>query len=121
MHQEIYDEYVQEILTLDDINRWASKKTITSKVLNPKRTQERKVLAAIKDKEVQEGDKIYTYFKSDDSVGLAENFDGDHSEDKMFQKLFNTSKVFAGVIDKKIFINYKLKGNKALLQKRFMV
>jgi hypothetical protein len=104
-------------MDIKDIKRWASKKTITDKVLNPQRTNEQKVLDALGDSEFAEGDKIYIYFKEDDSLGLVQNFDGKYNKDKMIEKVFKTSKLFDSVIPEGTFINYKLKKNKNLLDK----
>lgn len=65
---EIYNKYVKEALNVQDISRWASKKTITEAVVkcgNPKeqvRKQEMDIWKAIKDEDdKQEGNKIYLY------------------------------------------------------------
>lgn len=57
----IYDTYMKEIVNIKDIKRWATKKTVTEKVLNSDRTTESKVRDAIGDKHIQEGDKIWLY------------------------------------------------------------
>lgn len=111
----IYSTYVKEIMDVRDINRWATRKTVTDNVLNAKRTNEQKVLDAIENSEYAEGDRIYCYFKSDDSLALVENFDGDYNKDKLLEKLFKTALVFDTIIDKTIFVNYKLKKNKSVL------
>lgn len=114
--RDIYEEYVKEIMNLSDISRWATKKTVTDKVLNPKRTNEQKVLDAIKGKEISEGDKIYTFFKSDDSLCLVEDFNGDYNQSKMLQSLYKTAQVFDSVLPTKdYFINYSLKTKRKLL------
>lgn len=112
---EIYNTYVKEILKIEDIKRWASKKTITSKVLENTRTNEAKVRDAIAGSEYAEGDKIYTYYNGADELKLAEHFDGDYNKDKLFDKLHKTALTFETIIDKSIFLNYKLKRNKKLL------
>ena len=113
---EIYNRYVLEALDIKDIKRWASKKTITEKVLNAERTNEQKVLTAIEGTEYVEGDKVFTYFLEDDSLGLIENFDGNYNKDKMLEKIYKTSKVFETILDiEQIFPNYKLKKNKQKL------
>jgi hypothetical protein len=119
-YEKIYNDYVIEILNVKDIKRWAGKKTLTDKVLNPQRTNEQKVLDAIQGSEYVEGAKIYTYFKSDNSLSLIENFDGDYNKDKLLEKLFKTSKVFDNIIDTEaVFKNYKLKKNKKELLDKF--
>jgi hypothetical protein len=112
----LYNTYVKEIFNVYDIKRWVTKKTITDKVLNPKRTNEQKVLDCIQGTEYVEGDKIYTFFKSDESLCLVENFSGDYHVDKLLEKLYKTGLVFVSVLDiDNLFINYKLKKNKKLL------
>lgn len=111
----IYNQYVKEIMNIKDIKRWATRKTITEKVLDAKRTNEQKVLDVIEGSEIVEGDRIYTYFKNDCSLALVENFDGDYNKDKLLEKLYKTIEIFENVIDINLFLNYKLKRNKELL------
>lgn len=112
----IYNKYVKEIMDLKDINRWTSKKTISSKVLEANRTNELLIKQAISGTEYQEGDKAYFYYKSDGTLSLAEKYDGDYDKDRLLEKLYKTaSGTFETVIDPKIFINYKLKRSKSAL------
>jgi len=113
---EIYNRYVKEALNVQDINRWASKKTVTSKVLEGTRTNETKVKDAIENTEYAEGDKIYVYFDEESNLKLAENFDGKYNKDKLLEKLYKTALTFETIINKETFINYKLKKNKKLLE-----
>jgi hypothetical protein len=112
----IYNEYVKEILNVKDIGRWASKKTITETVLKGERTTEQKVLNSIEGSEYGIGDKIYTYFNHKDEVVLQENWNNDHNIDKLLEKLYKTLLTFETVLDKNLFLNYKLKRNKKLLE-----
>jgi hypothetical protein len=112
----IYNKYVKEILNITDISRWASKKTVTSNVLNGTRKNETNVKDAIINTEYAEGDKIYTYFREDDTLGLAENFDGKYNKARLLEKLYKTALVFELVISKETFINYKLKRSQKLLE-----
>lgn len=112
----IYNKYVKEIMNIKDIKRWATKKTITKKVLESDRTNEKIVREAINNTEYVEGDKTYFYYKSDGSLQLAERFDGDYHKDKLLEKLYNTTSTFDTVIDRKIFTNYKLKRSKEALE-----
>lgn len=114
--EKLYLDSVESIKYLQDISEWCSKKTVTSSVLNPKRSTEQRILDAIGDKPVQEGDKIRVFFKSDTEVCLEENFDGTYDSDRMYDKLFKTVKVLAPVLDISKFPNYKLKRNKKLLE-----
>lgn len=117
-YQAVYGKYVLEILNVKDITRWASRKTITDKVLKGERTNETKVKDAIENSEYVEGDRAHFYFKEDESLGLVENFDGKYNVNRLLKKLFDTSKVFSTVLDtKSLFVNYTLKKNSNLLQK----
>lgn len=107
-----YNSYAKQIKYLDKIDAWCSKKTITKSILNPSRTNEQKILDAINGRHVSEGDKIKVFFKSDESVGLLEDFDGDFHKGKLYEKLFKTAKIFEQVIDVDKIPNYKLKRNK---------
>lgn len=115
-YTEIYNKYVKEILDVKDIKRWSSKKTLTQKVFESPRANEEKIREAIVGTEYVEGDKIHVFFKEDESLCLAERFDGDYSKDRLFNRLFSSSKLFSKVISiEDHFINYKNKKNKAKL------
>jgi DNA polymerase elongation subunit (family B) len=112
----IYNKYAKMITQITDITDWCTKKTITKAVLNPERTNEQKVADIIEDEEyIQEGDKIYTYFKKDKSLGLRDNFGGDYCEETLLDKLYKTLKIFNTVLDIDLIPNYKLARNKDLL------
>ena len=112
----IYNKYVEEIMDIEDIKRWATKKTISSKVLAAKRTNEKVILDAIKDTEYQEGDRAYFYYKSDQTLSVVENYKKDYDKDRLLESLYKTATgTFNTVIDPKIFLNYKLKRNKEAL------
>lgn len=113
---EVYNRYVKEIMDIKDITEWCSKKTVTSKVLEGERTNETKVQDVIEDTEYREGDRIWTYFKNDNSLGLREDFDGDYNKDALLKKLYTTMEIFDTIIDISQFPNYALKKNKPLLQ-----
>ena len=113
----IYNQYVKEIMDLKDIHRWTSKKTISSKVLAGERTNELIIKNAIAGTEYQEGDKAYFYYKSDDTLCLAEKFAGDYNKSRLLEKLYKTaSGTFETVIDPKTFINYSLKRSQGALE-----
>lgn len=114
---DIYHKYVKEIMNLQDIKRWCTRKTISDKVMNAKRDNEQKILDAIKDTEYREGDRAYFFYKSDDTLSLVERFDGDYNKERLLEKLFKTTDTFETVIDQKNFLNYKLKRNKEALNK----
>ncbi len=115
-YKDIYHKYVNEAIDIKDISRWASKKTISKKVLTNTRTNEAKIREAISGEEIVEGDKVYMYFKPDGSLSLADKFDGQYDKIRLLEKLYNKSLVFESVIPKDTFINYKLKKNQKLLE-----
>lgn len=110
----LYIRYATEILNLKDITDWCSKHTITAAVLTGKGTTQVRIRAALKDMVVQEGDKVYLFFKSDSERCLRENFDGTFCKDTLLGKLFDTLKVFETVLDVKKYPNLALKKHKAL-------
>lgn len=107
----IYNKYVREIHNIQDMGRWCSKKTVTDSVLNPKRSTEQKILDAIGSRKVQMGDKIFVYFRKDETLGLRENWANDHDPAALLKKLHNTILVFANVLDVTQFTNYALKSH----------
>jgi DNA polymerase, archaea type len=109
-YTEIYDGYVKEIQNVKDIKRWVSRKTLTSTVFKSKRTNETKVVDAIKGTEYVEGDRAYFYFKEDGTLSLEEHFRNDYSKKHLLGKLFKTSLVFKPILPvKELFPNYSLK------------
>lgn len=115
---EIYNQYIKEAMNVTDIKRWASKKTYTEKLDSSERTNEVKVKKAMLGTDYRPGDKIYVFFSSNSDLCLVENFTGDYHKDKLLEKVFKTSQVFSNVLPtKEIFLNYKLKKNKAALEK----
>lgn len=115
----IYNKYIQEIMSVQDIKRWSSKKSVTEKMEDSERTNEIKLREAIKDNpELTQGSKFWVFFRNDDSLCLAENFDGlDYNREKLLKKIHKTAQVFAGIMDTKtLFVDLSLKKNKALLQ-----
>jgi len=114
---DIYNKYVKEIMDVKDIKRWATKKTISSKVLEGARKNEAIIRDAINDSEYQKGDKPYFYYKSDGKLNLVENYNGDYDKDRLLQNLYDTATgTFETVIDPSLFVNYKLKRSKEALK-----
>lgn len=105
----VYNRYVTEILEIKDISKWCSKKTITPKVLEANDTGKKKVMKAIENTEYVEGDKLYVFYKNDNSLCLLENFDGkDYSKKRLLKRLHDTVKIFKSIIDIAQFPNYSL-------------
>ena len=111
----LYNTYAQEIVNIKDISKWAMKKTITKAVLEPKRTQEQKVLDAIQTIHYQEGDKVRLFSIDKDTLGLVENFDGTYHKDTYFKKLHDTLSVFETLVDPTLFPKYHLARNQDLM------
>lgn len=116
---DIYNSYVFEALNVTDISRWSSRKTVTDKVLNPERTNESKVLDALEGQEVQEGDRRWFYFKPDNSLGLAEKFDGEYNKVKLLEKIYKTVSIFKDVIDLTQIKKYHLKKSVKFIKEDF--
>jgi hypothetical protein len=112
----LYNELAKEAVNVTDIHRWVSKKTITEKVLKPEHTTQLKIYNLIKDKDVQNGDKVWVYFKPDGDLMLEENFDGNYNKDKLLERLYKTVEILSSVLDIAKFPNYKLKKNKKSLE-----
>lgn len=116
-YTDIYNKYVVEIRQVKDIKRWVSRKTLSDKVFDPKRTNEQKVLDAIKGTEYTEGDRAYFYFRPDGTLALVEHFDGNYDKNRLLHKLFQTSRVFQTILPTdELFPNYKLKKNQQKLE-----
>lgn len=113
---ELYNEYAKEILDIKDIKRWADRKSLTSTTYSSTRTNETKIIDAIKGTEYVEGNRIWVYFKEDKSLSLVEHYDGDYSKTALLKKLYNTIEIFQNVLDISQFPNYTLKRNRELLE-----
>lgn len=114
----IYNSYVKEIMNIEDIKRFAVRKTLTDKVFAAERTSEAKLLSAVEDSEneMRQGDKAYVFYKEDNSLCLCENFDGkDYNRTRLLKNLFDTAMCFSTIIPKEMFVNYSLKRNQKLL------
>lgn len=108
-HKALYEEYVSEILDVANMKRWASRKTISDKVLNAERSNEQKVKDIIQDTEYVEGDRVYVFFLPDGSLELVENYNGVYDKSKLLEKLYKTSNTFESVLPlEELFTNYSL-------------
>lgn len=110
-----YLSKINDISNIKDIGPWCFKATVTKKVLEPSTTFNRKVLEAIGNNPVSEGDKVYLFFKEDGSLCLRENFNGDFDRAKLYGKLRDTLEVFGNVFDVELFPDLTLKRNSDLL------
>ena len=114
---KIYESYVKEATNVKDIKRWATRKTISDKVLESDRTNEAKVREAIAGTEIVEGDRCYVYYKEDSSLSLVENFDGNYNKTRLLKNVYDTAQIFDTVLDCDVlFLNYSLKRNQQKLQ-----
>lgn len=111
----LYLRYANEILNVTDISDWCVKKTVTKSVLNPERTNEERVLEALEDADVNEGDKVYMFNRTPTELCLREDFDGSYDVDCLLKKLYNTLAVFGTIIDMELFPNFTLQRNRELL------
>jgi DNA polymerase elongation subunit (family B) len=117
---EIYNSYIKKamnITTKEEMKKWSSKRTLTDKVLKNERTNEKKVRDALGENHgLQEGDKIWVFFKTDKSLCLVENFTGDYDKFKLMEKIWDTMQVFANILDIKQFPKYHLKKQRSLVE-----
>lgn len=139
----VYNDYIKECMHVNNISRWAAKKTISKAILNcatdpEARENERKPYEAIKDIKVQEGDKVYLYpailnteietkqFKNGNvkqtvikTTGLrrVDVWKNDHDVDKLIERVYDTASILAPVLDMNGFIDYTVKKNKVDLMK----
>jgi len=117
-YENIYDTYVREALNVKEIKRWASKKTISDKVMAAGRTNEQNILSALEGMEFSEGDKIFFFYKKDNNLCAIQNFTGDYDEMVLVKKLHTTAKVFANILPtNELFPNLALKKAAPLLEK----
>lgn len=117
--QNLYFKYIKEasnLQTPEQVLRWSSRKTLSSTMQESARANETKVMDAIVGSRYVEGDRFYVAFKDDGSLFLAENFDGNYDKAHMYKNVYNTVKVFDGVLPKELFLNYSLKKNLKLVE-----
>ena len=116
--EDIYVRYVKEAYRIKDIQRWGAKKSVTEKMMKGDDLGARKKRAAIAGKGLDIGDKFFVYFTPDESLKMIEDFDGEYHVNKMLEKVYKTGFMFSTVLDmKELCPNYKLKKNKAALDK----
>lgn len=119
----IYNNYIKEVCNIDNIDRWSVKKNVTASVLNPERSNEQKVLDAIGDKIVQEGDKIFVFSDVDGErqkikngepvflksgkpsmepnriLRMSENFTGSYDLLHYLDRVYKTTEILETVLD----------------------
>jgi hypothetical protein len=76
-----YHNLVKEAMDITDIKRWVKRVTISDKTLSSDRTNESKIRDAIVGTEYKEGDRVYMFFREDESLCLVENFDSNYDRD----------------------------------------
>lgn len=110
--QKTYMQYVGEILDIKDIKRWSARKTLSSTMQESERTNETKVMDAIKGANYTEGDRMYVFYLPDDSLCLAENYKGEYNRVRLFKNLYDSINILNTVLPvKDLFTNYSLKKN----------
>lgn len=114
--QVVYKEYVDEAMNVSNIKRWSARKTLSSTMQASERKNETKVIDAIAGSDYREGDRFFVFRKPDESLCLAENFDGVYDKPHLLKNLYNTIEIFDMVLPvKSLFLNYNLKKNYKLL------
>lgn len=135
----LYESYIKESMNIKDISRWATKKTITKAVLTGERKNETKVLEAIGNDHVNEGDKIWVYNALDGEIQASakgvpttyadgtpkmipnailkqtKNWTQDHDPLHYAERVYDTISILSTVLDMSLFIKYHSKKNKNLL------
>lgn len=111
----LYFEEAKALLSITDISDYCAKKTVTKSVLNPERTNEQRVLDAIDEETVSEGDKVYVFNKTATELCLREDFDGTYCADTLLKKLYGTLAIFETVLDIDMIPNFTLQRNRELL------
>jgi hypothetical protein len=107
----LYLEYVRKIINLKDIQPWCFKATITKKVLDPETAFNQKILKAVQNTPVSEGDKVHLFYKEDESLCLREKFTGEFNRKRLLGKLKASIKIFRNVMDVSLFPDMRLKRN----------
>lgn len=142
--QEIYMKYVKEACNITDPKRWSKKMTLTKAILNAEtdpaaRANEKKPWDAIKDKNLQEGDKFWVYpvkgediqkkvkgelqfykdgrpkMKENIILKTADDYDSDEHIPKLLKRCYDTISIFKTILEMDKFLDYsKLKNYKML-------
>lgn len=117
---DLYNSYIDEIMNITEIKRWSARKTLSSTMIKSTRTNETKVMEALEGSNYREGDRMWVFYKLDDSVCLAENFDGDYNKVRLLKNIWDTINIFDTVLPtKEMFINYSLKKHFKTLEEKY--
>lgn len=100
-----------------DIKEWAKRVSVSESVLTQSSPASKNIYEAIKDQNLQLGNKYNLYFKEDGSLEMVENYNNDHSRQKLLDKVYSTMEVFNEVLDMDYYPNFSGAGNfKKLLE-----
>ena len=137
---ELYHGYIKEAYSIQDPSRWAVKKSVSDKVLNPERTNEQSILNAIKHKNPREGDKFYLYTALDGKrqkivkgepvflkngepsmvpnniLKCVEDWSNDAYREHYIKRVHDTISILENVLDLTQFIKYHNKSNQKELE-----
>lgn len=117
--QKLYQECIKKAANVnnpDSMRDFAARKTISSTMMTSTRTNETKVMDAIKDSTYVEGDRVWVFYLPDDSLCLIEDFSGEYNKVRLYKNIYDTISVFSDVLPiKDMFLNYALKKNLPLV------
>lgn len=143
---DIYNKYLKEILDIQDIHRWAVKKSITEKLFSSDRANETKVVDALNGKPVQVGDKVFLYNDIEGLIPevkkgqvtilkktgqpkmienkvlkLVEDFEGTYDKFHYVKRIYDTMNILQNVIDMDRLPKYHLKSNHKKLDELYEI
>lgn len=135
----IYEKYIKEVKNIQDISRWTTKKTFSKKVQQSDRTNETKIMDAIKHLDPREGDKFMLYtadggMVQDTKKGelvflkngepkmvkssilkVQEEWDNDYDLTHYLKRVYSTISILKNIIDMDKIIKYHNKCNASKL------
>lgn len=111
----IYARYVKRCFEVTDIKEWASRKTMTDKVMTSKRKNETTIKDAAAGK-YSIGDKFWVYYAADGRLRDVEDYAGDHDVLKLLKKLHSSAKIFKTFLEINHLTNFSLKTKQKVLQ-----
>lgn len=114
---DIYHRYIKLVNNITDIKPWCSKKALSPTTFRSERTNETKIVDALKGTEYRSGDRVYLFPVNENILSLAENFVGVYHKEAFYKKLYKATERFKTILPTKdLFLNYSLKKNKPLLE-----